>query len=567
MPIKKNNLCKLTVLSNKEDKMDLLNVTLTDVLKKNAENYPEDIAYIFDDVSYNWKQLDEITDIIASMMLKKNIHKGTHVGVWSINSIQQVCIMYAAMKIGAVTAVFNYSYKHLEMKSVLSYADIEYLFYGESTGSIDYLEVINKIKRNLPELKDFFSITTLFNEAFELQKLDDALGLKTMEELSKAKGLVTTEDTACMLFTSGSTQLPKGVLLSYYSILNDAKVLSDLLRWNKNKDVMLIGMPIFHCSGMTCGLLLGLMVGMPTVIMRKYKPDQAMKLIEKYHVTAFNVVPSMLMLLVQDPGFGHYNISSWNSGILAGSGITSEKYREFISKVNIPHLQIGYGQTETSPLITLSDYDDDTMLKSETIGKAIPNMEIRIWDNEANCECDANVKGEIQTKGFCIMKGYYNMPQKDLEKYTHDGWLKTDDVGYRDKNDYFYFCGRMSDMIVRGGENISPSEIECVIEHYSEDILNVKVVGVDVDTAVQEEITALIIMKPGKKIDPDGLKDFVKKHLASYKTPNFVFQLEKFPMNSTGKIDLVAIKKLAKNKITEILEYQNDDKTWLDLCQ
>lgn len=529
--------------------MDLLNVTLSDVLKKNAEDYPEDIAYIFDDVSYNWKQVDQITNIIAAMMLKKNIHKGTHVGVWSINSIQQVCTMYAAMKIGAVTSIFNYSYKHLEMKSILSYADIEYLFYGESTGSVDYLEIINKIKKDLPELQDYFSIISIFDEALELQKSYDEMEWKTMEQLSKVKGLVTPEDTACMLFTSGSTQLPKGVLLSYYNILNNARVLSDLMQWNKNKDVMLIGMPIFHCSGMTCGLLLGLTVAMPTVIMRKYKPDLAMKLIEKYGVTAFNVVPSMLMLLVQDSGFGSYDIHSWNSGILAGSGITGEKYRDFISKVNIPHLQIGYGQTETSPLITLSDYDDDIILKSETIGKAIPNMEIRIWDNERNCECDVNVKGEIQTKGFCIMKGYYKMPQRNLEKYTNDGWLKTDDVGYRDKNGYFYFCGRMSDMIVRGGENISPSEIECVIEHYSEDILNVKVVGVDVDTAVQEEITALIIMKPGKKIDADGLKDFVKKHLASYKTPNFVFQLDKFPMNSTGKIDLVSIKNIAKNKI------------------
>lgn len=541
------------MLINKEDKMNLLNITLSDVLKKNAEDFPKDIAYIFDDVSYNWKQVDQITDIIAAMMLKNNIKKGTHVGVWSINSIQQVCIIYAAMKIGAVTAVFNYSYKHLEMKNVLAYADIEYLFYGESTGSIDYLKIINKVKKGLPKLKDYFSIINIFNEAIELQKSDDAIEWKTMRTLSEVKRLVTTEDTACMLFTSGSTQLPKGVLLSYYSIFNDARVLSDLMRWNKNNDIMLIGMPIFHCSGMTCGLLLGLMVGMPTIIMRKYKSDQAMKLIEKYCVTAFNVVPSMLMILAEDPSFGDYNISSWNSGILAGSGLTGEKYRELISKVDIPHLQIGYGQTETSPLITLSDYNDDTMLKSETIGKAIPNMEIRIWDNEANCECDVNVKGEIQTKGFCIMKGYYNMHRKNLEKYTQDGWLKTDDVGYRDKDDYFYFCGRASDMIVRGGENISPSEIECVIGHYSEDILNVKVVGVDVGTAVQEEIVALITMKPDKKIDTDGLKDFVKKHLASYKTPNFIFQLDKFLMNSTGKIDLVAIKKLAKNKMTKML--------------
>lgn len=533
--------------------MNLLNVTLSDVLKKNAEDYPEDIAYIFDDVSYNWKQVDQITDIIVAMMLKKNIQKGTHVGVWSINSIQQVCIIYAAMKIGAVTSIFNYSYKHLEMKSVVSYADIEYLFYGESTGSIDYLEIINKIKKNLPKLKDYFSIISIFDKAFVLQKSGNVIEWETLETVNKVKKLVTTEDTACMLFTSGSTQLPKGVLLSYYSILNDARLLSDLMRWNKNKDIMLIGMPIFHCSGMTCGLLLGLMVAMPTVIMRKYKPVLAMELIEKYCVTAFNVVPSMLILLLQNPSFGHYNISSWNSGILAGSGMVGEKYREIISKVCIPHLQIGYGQTETSPLITLSDYDDDIMLKSETIGKAIPNIEIRIWDNEGNCECDVNVKGEIQTKGFCTMKGYYSMPQKNMKKYTHDAWLKTDDIGYRDKDDYFHFCGRMSDMIVRGGENISPSEIECVIEHYSDDILNVKVVGVDVDTAVQEEITAFIIMKAGKKIDADGLKEFVKSHIASYKTPNFVFQLDEFPMNSTGKIDLVSIKKLAKAKIAEML--------------
>ncbi len=532
--------------------MSLLNVTLADVLKINSLRHPDGIAYIFEDISYTWREVDEITDIMAIKLINNGIKKDMHVGIWSINSIEQVFTIFAVVKTGAIATLFNYSYKDLEIRSLLTNSHTEYLLYGESTGSIDYRDIIERNHNKLPKLKSFDNLNNLFKEAKNEYAGKKLQSIESLDKLIKTKATIKSEDIAFILFTSGTTHTAKGALLSHYNLLNDAMIISERMKFS-DEDTMLISMPIFHCSGLTCGVLIGLMVGMPSVIMRKFSSETAMKFIEKYKITIFNVVPSMLFLLVRDPKFEMYDISSWKSGIVAGSGMTSEKYLELTSKLPGTHLQIGYGQTETSPLITLADHDDDIDVKSKTLGRPLPYIEVRIWDEKSKSVCPPYVRGEIQCRGFCCMKGYYNSPDENKKKFTEDGWLKTDDCGYSDENGYFYFVDRINNIIIRNGENISPAEIECVIKKYSEDIKEALVVGVEVDSAFQEEIVAFIKTENGKEIDTDKLKYFVGQKLANYKVPKCVFHLKEIPLNSIGKIDYKLIKRKAKEVLGDVI--------------
>ena len=532
--------------------MSLLNVTLADVLKMNSQRYPQGIAYIFEDISYTWREVDEITDIMAIKLINNDIRKGMHVGIWSINSIEQVLTIFAVIKTGAIATLFNYSYKDLEIRSLLTNSHTEYLLYGESTGSIDYRDIIERNHNKLPKLKSFDNLKNLFEEAKNEYACKKLQTRESTDKLKKAKEAIESEDTAFILFTSGTTHMAKGVLLSHYNLLNDAMIISERMKFTK-EDSMLISMPIFHCSGLTCGVLIGLMVGMPSLIMRKFNSERAMKYIEKYKITVFNVVPSMLFLLVKDPYFGKYNISSWKSGIVAGSGMTSEKYLELASKLPGTHLQIGYGQTETSPSITLTNHEDDIDIRSKTLGKTLPHIEVRIWDEKNKSVCPPYVRGEIQCRGFCCMKGYYNSPEENKKKFTEDGWLKTDDCGYCDENGYLYFVDRINNIIIRNGENISPAEIECVIKKYSEDIREALVVGVEVDSAFQEEIVAFIKTEGGKEMDTGKLKSFVGQKLANYKVPKCIVHLNEIPLNSIGKIDYKLIKRKAKEVLGDLI--------------
>lgn len=525
--------------------MKLLDVTLSEVLAHHAQNYPEDTAYIFEGRTYSWAKTEALTDRMAADMLREGIEKGSHVGLWGVNSIALAFALYAAMKIGAIPVLVNFSYKELELRSVLDYADVEFLYYGRSTGSLNYPSVLSGVKDALPLLRACWDVEDLLREEEAAMDAGVPMDEAACAGLARAKGLVKSHDTACMLFTSGTTRRPKGVLLSQYSILNDARTVDALMGWDRRRDRLLSAMPIFHCSGMTCGLMLGVMLGMTVVLMPTFKAEQAMELIQCYRCTAFNVVPSMMLQMVRHPAFGRYDLSSWRSGTSSGSGLTPERYMMLVKELDVPMLQVAYGQTETSPLITFSARDDDQATKAETIGHPIPNMEVRIWNRSEDREALVDEVGEIQARGFCIMQGYYKLEKENHERFLPDGWMRTGDLGSKDGRGYFRFVSRMSEMIIRGGENISPAEIECVIRKADPSITEVKVVGVETDTAMQEEIVAFVQMAGKAKVDEKKIIDYVRGHLASFKAPKYVLQIKNFPVTGSGKIDQKALRSLA----------------------
>lgn len=522
--------------------MEFVRETTSDLITKNALLYPNDTAYIFDDRAYSWTETKHITDRLVLKLLELGVEKGSHIGFWSLNTIQLVFHLLAAMEIGAVPAVVNWSYRAFEMKNVLRKADIQYMFLGEPKRGADYKAMVESVRQELPKLKAVCDIGG--NVTLVERDLRDRphLSAEEQEKLSVCKKLVDPEDAASITFTSGTTKVPKPVVVSHRNLICQAYLSTERQKIT-HQDIMMAPLPMFHSSGLSGTVFFALLHGTPTIIHRMFDAERVLRDIEKYRVTSLLAVPSMLELLVRCENFKKYDLSSLRVGLTSGAVISPDKLREVIRALGVKHFLMAYGQTECSPLITTTLYDDDLITVTETVGKPLPTLDVRVWDLKNDRELPTGETGEIQVRGCITMKGYYNYEEETKKKFTPDGWLKTTDAGYFDENGYLHFVARISDMIIRHGENISPAEIECVIEKFKPDILAVKVVGVHADL-VQEEIAAFVQTR-ASKIVPEELKSFVKEYLASYKVPKYVFQLEQFPITATGKIDQGALKKMA----------------------
>lgn len=523
--------------------MNLLNQTLSDQLAERRIQNGDRPAYCFDDVWYTWREVDILSDRLALTLLDQGIQKGTHIGLWGVNTLGWALHFFAALKLGAVPVLINASYLHDEMAYLLNYADVTYLAIGEPKprDGLDYRAMFAGLQAAVPKLQGH----QYLDEALAAAQAAPPLTSEEEARLTAVKGMVTCHDTAGLAFTSGTTSHPKGVLLSFYNILNNAAAIVEAMHWTI-EDRMLLSTPFFHCSGSTAGLLLGIQIGMPSVILRCYDSLQIMQAIQTYRCTAFNVVPSMLLMLMQRSDFSQFDLSSFKSGVMAGSGLGPKEYIRICNIFGLDHLQIAYGQTETSPLVTFSDYDDTLERKSDTVGKVLPNIRLRIWSMERNCLADVGEAGEIQIQGYCVMQGYYKLPEANANKFTEDGWLRTGDLGFLDQDDYCHFCERAGNIIIRGGENISPRELEdCILTFPG--IREARVLGVKAEI-VQEKVIAFVI-PTAEDFDTEALLSYLRQKVARYKVPEHIFLLDAFPMTASGKADQAALKALASKKL------------------
>lgn len=529
----------------------LVRETVNDLMTRNASVRPYSTAFIFEGREFTWKEVDEISDRIAIQMLQRGIKKGTHVGFWSLNDIDLVLALIAVMKIGAVPAVVNYSYRTYELKGVVWRAKIECLYIGEEKKGSDYWDMAETIQAEEPVLREIYDLHADVQGVERTYRAGVAPSDDEFADLEEKKAAVDTDDVACITFTSGTTKTPKPVMLSFYNIINDVRQFEARMRVTHD-DVLFAALPLFHSSGIAGLLFNSLVAGVPAVVNTMFHAEKALKDIELYQVTVLMVIPSMAELMVLSKEFPKRDISSLRVGLMSGAVVSPLKMRKIIGKLQLNHLLMAYGQTECSPIVSTTLYDDDLKTATETVGKPIPHIEVRIWDNETDREAPLGETGEIQVRGFNTMKGYYNYGTENVKKYTDDGWLKTTDAGYFDDQGYLYFATRISAKIIRHGENISPAEIEAVVEQFSDDIIEVKVVGVP-EELVGEEIACLVQTK-SERIDPDRLRAFVKQTLASFKCPKYVFQVDAFPMTETAKINEAAVKQLARNLVDELEE-------------
>lgn len=509
--------------------------TLNDFLERRANETPNNIAIVYKNIKYTWGQISELSDKCASFFLEKGLKKGSHVGILGQNSIEWILSFLSLAKIGAIPVLINAQCTTTELMRILEYADVTHLLHGEGIKNIKYSIILDSIDFSvLKKFKKKYYIENRLLDEIEHIEIDD-------EMLSEAKAKVEGNDTLCMLFTSGTTSVAKGVLLSHSAMINVAASAADIMHWNST-DVNCMALPLFHCFGLSTGLFASIHTGGSIVVSESNRTLELLTIIDKYKCTILNGVPTMFLAMIRNPHLNEFAIGSLKSGIIAGSSVCYEDYKRICDKLGMTHLQTSYGQTESSPSITFADYDDSIELKSKSVGKVIPDVTMRIVsiDNPA-VDCKNLEVGEIVIKGYNVMKEYYNMPEETRKTIDENGWLHTGDIGYVDDDGYLYLVGRIKEMIIRGGENISPYEIEnCIVKMPG--VQAVKVLGVKSEI-LQEEIVACIVKDGTIELTEDKVKEFVSGELAGYKVPKHVLFMDSFPLNASGKIIIKELKK------------------------
>lgn len=562
-------------MTNARADFELVNKTIGECLRDRVKATPEEIAVEFEGETITWGDLDRLSDWLVLRFKSFGMKKGTKAAIWCGNCLQWVIVYMGLQKIGACAVLVNPGYNEKELLDILEYANVEFLFHGEKFKDTNLSDIIEKmdlvrypyLKQIVPiELQD--AIDFMVDGAYNMTKAD-------YENVLAIGESVKPDDISAMLFTSGTTSTPKGVMLSHYNIVNCAIATAASMKWNET-DKMCVMVPMFHCFGMTSSLVASIVSGAELVLMKNTRSTTALEAIEKSKCTILSGVPSMFLAMIANPRFNEFDVSSLKSGIIAGSKIKPEEYKEICKALSLEHLQMSYGQTETSPGITFSGYDQTIDEKADNAGLPIANIEVCIWDKKDKVQhvytqlntdvsstdlSDNNVKagdwyieGEIGVRGFLVMQYYHERPLETKAVLEENGWLHTGDLGYLDEKGQLHITGRLKEMIIRGGENISPGEIEEKILMLP-GIKEVKVVGV-AHSVLQEEVAAAIVLEDNCKVSAEEIKAFLSNNLATYKVPQYYNFVEVLPKTATGKLALGEIKKM----MTSYVASSNDNK-------
>lgn len=527
--------------------MELINKTIGRCLHERAAVCGGQLSVETEDWSCSFSRLDQLSDLLAVRMGRLGIREGTHVGIWSANSPRWVITFLALSKIGALPVLINTCYKKDELREILEYSDGEVLFYGAGYKAAAYEEIIGQVRPGLPGIRHFLSMD---GEMFTEGKCLPA-EIKGLRELENRVG---PAHTACMIFTSGTTSLPKGVMLTHHNLVNNAAALVNAMGWGP-EDKMCLTVPMFHCFGITAGIVACILGGMSMYLVPYFKTAPVWAAIDKYRCTILNGVPSMFLAMVRKTGYQDRSAAGVKSGIIAGSPFTREEFLEICGHFPGMRLQPSYGQSETSPCVTIADLNEPNEKKAVSVGRVIPYVQVRIADTETGEILENGMDGEIQVRGYNVMSGYYKHPEANEKAFTGDGWLRTGDIGRMDEDGELRVTGRLKELIIRAGENISPFEIEQVIKELGW-VDSVKVAGVPAEV-LQEEIAACIVPKAGCRMDKEGLMAYLEPRLARYKLPAYVLEFRELPMNASGKVELQVLKQEAARRAAEEREHKS----------
>ncbi|MBO5928951.1 MAG: AMP-binding protein, partial [Clostridia bacterium] len=409
--------------------------------------------------------------------------------------------------------------------------------------------------KRLPFLRNV--ITVGYRQKGAITWEDALLRAKSVpvEELHRRADAVDIHDVCNMQYTSGTTGFPKGVMLTHFGVVNNGKCIGDRMDLS-TADRMMIQVPMFHCFGMVLSMTASMTHGATLLPLPYYAPKPALSCIHNERITAFNGVPTMFIALLEHEDFEKTDFSHIRTGIMAGSPCPISVMQDVMNKMNMSEITIVYGQTEASPGCTMSSTDDPIGVRVGTVGRALPEIECKIVNPETGEECEDNVTGEFVARGYNIMKGYYKMPKATASAIDEDGWLHTGDLACRTPEGNYRITGRLKDMIIRGGENIYPKEIEEFIYTHPK-VSDVQVIGVP-DEQYGEEIMACIILKDGENMTEAQMKDYINAHMARHKVPRYIDFVTEFPMNAAGKILKYkmrenAIEKLGLQKASKVV--------------
>ncbi|TWM27886.1 hypothetical protein CHCC14821_1848 [Bacillus paralicheniformis] len=528
---------------------ELLHLTIGKLLEKTAANAPDHEAVVYPDrrLRYTYRQFDQLCRKVAKGLLALGIEKGEHVAIWASNTPEWLTAQFASAKTGAVLVTVNTNYQLSELEYVLKQSDATTLILMESYRGTSYIDILYKL---IPELKEsepgkLSSERLPFLKNIILMGDKRHPGMYLWDDILKLSGSVSEKaldhrmerlkehDVINMQYTSGTTGFPKGVMLTHSNLANNAANIAECMNLSK-KDRMCIPVPFFHCFGCVLGTLACVTAGATMVPVQEFNPKEVLSAVETEKCTALHGVPTMFIAELNDQDFASYDLSSLRTGIMAGSNCPIEVMKKVIDNMGMSEITIAYGQTEASPVITQTRVNDSLKRRVETVGRALPNVEVKITEPGTNQEVARGVQGELCTRGYHVMKGYYKNSEDTAAVIDEDGFLHTGDLAVMDEEGYCRITGRLKDMIIRGGENIYPREIEEFLYKHP-DILDVQIVGVP-DETFGEEVSAWIKLKSGASMTADELKEYCKGKIARYKIPRYIAFVEEFPMTASGKV-------------------------------
>ena len=529
-------------------KEHLIDCTFPDVLDRICTEFPDQYAFRYTELDYTrtYTQFRDDVNRFARSLIAMGVKKGDHVAIWATNVPAWYITFWASVTIGAVLVTVNTAYKIHEAEYLLRQSDTHTLVMVDSCKDSNYIEIIKTLcpelestkpgelnSKKLPCLKNIITVDSKQPGCFSWEEAERLADTVDQSEVDKMRSKVTIHDVCNMQYTSGTTGFPKGVMLTHYNVVNNGKAIGDCMDLS-TADRMMIQVPMFHCFGMVLAMTASMTHGTTMSPMPVFSPRRSLNCINKEKITAFHGVPTMFIALLGHENFATTDFSHMRTGIMAGSPCPIKVMEDVINKMNMSQICITYGQTEASPACTMSWTDDSIETRVNTVGRAIYGVKCKIVDPETGEDLPDNVDGEFVAKGYNIMKGYYKMPEATEAAIDENGWLHTGDLARRLPDGNYKITGRIKDMIIRGGENIYPKEIEDFI-YTHEKVQDVQVIGVPSE-AYGEEIMACVILKPGETSSEEEIKQYVLDHMAKHKVPSYVTFVDEFPMNAAGKI-------------------------------
>ncbi|MBC7119059.1 MAG: AMP-binding protein [Methanobacteriaceae archaeon] len=532
--------------------------TIGEFLEKQVQKYPdkEFIIYPDRDLRFTYNEFNERVNLLAKGLLAIGLKKGDHLGIWATNVPDWLTFLFATAKIGVVLVTINTAYKIHELEYVMKQSDMKAIALIDGFRDVDYIKTIYELvpelkshergnlkSKRFPHLKSVIYIGAAKHRGMYNTHELMLLGKHIPDnELEKVKKTLNNDDVINMQYTSGTTGFPKGVMLTHRNILNNGYYIGERQKFTE-KDKLCLPVPLFHCFGIVLGVLAILTHGGALVILEEFDPLLVLAAVEKEKCTALYGVPTMFIAEFTHPMFDMFDLSSLRTGIMAGSPCPIEAMKRVINDMHMKEVTIVYGLTEASPGITQSSVDDPIEKRVETVGKPLPHIEVKLVDPETGKEVGPGQVGEICCRGYNVMKGYYKMPEMTKEVIDEDGWLHSGDLAVMDEEGYYSIVGRIKDMIIRGGENIYPREIEEFL-HTMPGIKDVQVVGIP-DEKYGEIVGAFVIKEENADIKEEDVRDYAIERIARYKVPKHVFFVEEFPLTASGKVQKFKLREMA----------------------
>ena len=544
------------------EKDTLIDLTFPQVLDRVVEEFPDQYAFRYTTTDYTrtYAEFRDEADIFARALIALGVKTGDHVAIWATNVPQWFITFWAATKIGAVLVTVNTAYKIYEAEYLLRQSDTHTLVMIDGYKDSDYVGVIRELcpelataepgkplhLKRLPFLRNIVTIDSRQPGCLTWDEAN-ALSVRVPQEDVVRRAMALNKNDVCnMQYTSGTTGFPKGVMLTHYNVINNGKNIGDCMDLS-TADRSLIHVPMFHCFGMVLAMTANMTHGSTMTPVPFFSPRQSLAAIHQEKITCCYGVPTMFIAMLEHEDFARTDFSAMRTGIMAGSPCPIKVMQDVLDKMHMTEITIVFGQTESSPGCTQSRVDDSIELRVSTVGRALPGVSCKIVDPATGEDLPDDTDGEFVARGYNIMKGYYKMPEATAAAIDSEGWLHTGDLARRDAQGNYKITGRIKDMIIRGGENIYPKEIEEFI--YTHPLVkDVQVIGVP-DRQYGEEIMACVILKEGAVLAEEDLKAYIRSRMAKHKTPRYIDYVSEFPMNAAGKIMKYKMREAAVEKL------------------